>query len=478
MSRDIIIIGAGIVGCSLARELSRYDASILVVDKENDVAVGTSKANSGIAHAGFDAAAGTKKAKFNLEGNRLIKQLGKELDFPVRENGALVLGFDEESRAKVEELYERGKKNGVEGLEILSREAILKLEPNVNPEVVSALYAPSSAIVSPYEMTIAYAENACTNGVAFAFEKEVIVIERTEVGFRLRFADGTSEECKTLVNCAGLYADKIHSLVSGEDSPYHIVPRKGEYVLLDKSYGYLTQRTLFQTPTKMGKGVLVAPTTHGNILVGPNAHDQDEKDDVDTTVEGLDEIWKKALLTMPALPRRGIITQFAGLRAHARETDDFIVGYADGLGEFYEIAAIESPGLTSAPAIAVHASKEIAARLSLKKNGAFNPVRKDIPHIAKLSNKERERLIKENPLYGHIVCRCEIVSEGEIVEAIRRKPGAVDLDGIKRRTRAGMGRCQMGFCTPKVMEILARELHKDITEITKKGRDSFLTEKR
>ncbi len=478
MDHDIIIVGAGIVGCSLARELARFDVSVLVVDKENDVSVGTSKANSGIGHAGFDAEPGTRKAKFNVEGNRLIKELAKELDFPVRENGAMVLGFDEESLIKIKELYERGLKNGVERLEIITHDRILGLEKEINPEVKYALYAPTSAIVSPYEMTIAYAENAYDNGVEFAFEKEVTKIERKGGKFLVHFADGSIEKCVTLVNCAGLYADKIHSMVTGTDSPYHIVPRKGEYVLLDKSYGYLANHTLFQTPTKMGKGILVTPTTHGNILVGPNAHDQDDKDDLDTTYEGLDEVWKKALLTMPALPKRGIITQFAGLRAHAKETDDFIIGYAEDAENLYEIAAIESPGLTSAPAIAVHASREIASRMGLKGKQDFNPIRHDIKHIAKLSNAEREKLIAENPLYGHIICRCEVVSEGEIVEAIRRHPGAKDLDGVKRRTRAGMGRCQMGFCTPKVMEIIARELHKDITDVTKKGHASYLAKKR
>ena len=478
MVHDIIIIGAGIVGCSLARELSRYKASLLVVEKENDVSTGTSKANSGICHAGFDAKEGTKKAKFNVEGNRLIKELAKELDFPVKENGALVLGFDEESLLKLQELYQRGIKNGVPNLKILKKEEILSLEPTINPDVKYALYAPTSAIVSPYEMTIAYAENAAKNGVNFFFEKEVTKIDHIADHFVLYFADGSQVEGKVLVNCAGIYADKIHSFITNKEAPYHIVPRKGEYVLLDKTYGDLTKHTLFQTPTKMGKGILVTPTTHNNILVGPNAHDLEDKEDLNTTIEGLDEVWKKALLTIPTLPKRGIITQFAGLRAHALETDDFIVGFDQDVIGLYEIAAIESPGLTSAPAIAVHAAKEIASYLKLEDNKNFDPIRKDIPHIAHLSNEEREKLIEENPLYGHVICRCEVVSEGEIVEAIHRVPGAKDLDGIKRRTRSGMGRCQMGFCTPKVMEILSRELHKDITDITKKGHDSYLAEKR
>lgn len=478
MHKDIIIIGAGVVGCSIARELSRYNTSILVLEKENDVSVGTSKANSGIAHAGFDAKEGSLKAKFNVEGNKMMKKLSEELDFPFKQNGAMVLGFEDDSIDKIEELYHRGIANGVEQLRIIRHDEILKLEPEINDQVQVALLAPTSGIVSPYEMTIAYAENAASNGVTFVFGAEVNKIDRKGHTFVITTTDNQTYECETLINCAGVYADKIYELAANKKAPFQIVPRKGEYCLLDKTYGYLTSHTLFQTPTKMGKGVLVTPTTHDNIIVGPNAHDEESKDDVDTSIEGLNEVWNKALLTMPHLPKRGIITQFAGLRAHAKNYDDFIVGYDNDVLNLYNVAAIESPGLTSAPAIAVHVAKEVAEKMKLSENKAFNPIRKGIPHFAYLSNEEREALIKENPLYGHIICRCEVVSEGEIVEAIRRVPGAKDLDGVKRRTRAGMGRCQMGFCTPKVMEIIARELHEDITSVTKKGHESFMVDKR
>lgn len=478
MKSDVIIIGAGVIGCAIARELSRYNLKITVLEKENDVSVGTSKANSGIAHAGFDAEPGTLKAKFNVEGNLMMDELSKELDFPFIRNGAFVLGFDEESKVKIEELYQRGLKNGVKDLSIITHDEILKEESLINNEVTYALKAPTSGIVSPYEMTIAYAENAAMNGVNFIFEEEVNKINREGGEWIINTTKNSTYIANTIINCAGVYVDKIYQMASDKKPPFEIIPRKGEYSLLDKNYSYITKHTLFQTPTKMGKGILVTPTTHHNILVGPNAQDINDKDDVDTTYLGLNEIWNKALLTIPTLPKRGIITQFAGLRAHNKNGDDFIVGYDDYLINFYNVAAIESPGLTSAPSIAKYVANEVAHKNNFEVNKNFNPIRKGIPHFATLSNEEREKLIKQNKLYGHVVCRCEVVTEGEIVDAINRPIGAKDLDGVKRRTRAGMGRCQMGFCTPKVMEILARELHKDFEDITKKGHASTLVEKR
>lgn len=478
MNYDIIIIGAGIVGCSIARELSSYNGSVVVLEKDNDVSVGTTKANSGIAHAGFDAKVGTLKAKFNVLGNKMMPSLSNDLDFPFKQNGAIVLGFEEESLEILKDLLNRGIASGVERLKIISKDEILKLEPNVNPNVKYGLLAPTSGIVSPYEMAIAYAENASSNGVRFDFNSEVIRIERNKNEYVVTTASNKTYVSKVIINCAGVYSDKIHSLASNKKSPFTVISRKGEYCLLDKMYGDMASHTLFQTPSKLGKGVLVTPTTHGNLLVGPNAQDEVDNANVDTTIEGLKEIWDKASLTMPNLPKRGVITQFAGLRSHLKESDDFIIGFDNELIGFYDVAGIESPGLTAAPAIAKHVSKEIATYLNLGINLHFNPIRKAIPQISALPNEVREKLIKENPLYGHIICRCEVVSEGEIVEAIHRVPGAKDLDGIKRRTRAGMGRCQMGFCTPKIMEILARELHEDIDEITKNGHHSYMVEKR
>lgn len=468
--KDVIIIGGGVVGCSVARELSRFDADILLLERGNDVSVGTSKANSGIVHGGYDAKPGTLKAKFNVAGNAMFDALARELDFPFKRNGSMVLCFDKADIGKLLELKEQGVKNGVQGLYVLEGyEAVKAMEPYVSENVVAALVVPNGGIVSPYEMTIAYAENAATNGVEFRFGSEVTAIDRIDGGLQVTCADGFTAQAKYVVNAAGVYADVINNMISPDKM--HITARKGDYELLDKTCGYMASHTLFQMPNKMGKGVLVTPTCHGNILVGPTATDVTDKDDVATTPEELASAFDRALLTMPSLNRRNIITQFSGLRAHL-DTDDFVIGESAAVKGLYNVAGIESPGLSSAPAIAVHVAEEIAKKLSLGKNANFVAERKGIPHFATLSDEERQKLVAENPLYGRIVCRCETVTEGEIVEAIRRKPGAVDMDGVKRRTRQGMGRCQAGFCTPRVMEILSRELGVPMTEVTKRGGNS------
>ena len=468
--KDVIIIGGGVVGCSVARELSRFDADILLLERGNDVSVGTSKANSGIVHGGYDAKPGTLKAKFNVAGNAMFDALARELDFPFKRNGSMVLCFDKADIGKLLELKEQGVKNGVQGLYVLEGyEAVKAMEPYGSENVVAALVVPNGGIVSPYEMTIAYAENAATNGVEFRFGSEVTAIDRIDGGLQVTCADGFTAQAKYVVNAAGVYADVINNMISPDKM--HITARKGDYELLDKTCGYMASHTLFQMPTKMGKGVLVTPTCHGNILVGPTATDVTDKDDVATTPEELASAFDRALLTMPSLNRRNIITQFSGLRAHL-DTDDFVIGESAAVKGLYNVAGIESPGLSSAPAIAVHVAEEIAKKLSLGKNANFVAERKGIPHFATLSDEERQKLVAENPLYGRIVCRCETVTEGEIVEAIRRKPGAVDMDGVKRRTRQGMGRCQAGFCTPRVMEILSRELGVSMTEVTKRGGNS------
>lgn len=468
--KDVIIIGGGVVGCSVARELSRFDADILLLERGNDVSVGTSKANSGIVHGGYDAKPGTLKAKFNVAGNAMFDALARELDFPFKRNGSMVLCFDKADIGKLLELKEQGVKNGVQGLYVLEGyEAVKAIEPYVSENVVAALAVPNGGIVSPYEMTIAYAENAATNGVEFRFGSEVTAIDRIDGGLQVTCADGFTAQAKYVVNAAGVYADVINNMISPDKM--HITARKGDYELLDKTCGYMASHTLFQMPTKMGKGVLVTPTCHGNILVGPTATDVTDKDDVATTPEELASAFDRALLTMPSLNRRNIITQFSGLRAHL-DTDDFVIGESAAVKGLYNVAGIESPGLSSAPAIAVHVAEEIAQKLSLGRNANFVAERKGIPHFATLSDEERQKLVAENPLYGRIVCRCETVTEGEIVEAIRRKPGAVDMDGVKRRTRQGMGRCQAGFCTPRVMEILSRELGVPMTEVTKRGGNS------
>lgn len=468
---DAIIIGAGVVGTAIAREISKYKGNFLVLERNNDVSCGTTKANSGIVHAGFDAKVGSKKAYFNVLGAKMYPDLAKELNFPYKQNGAFVLAFDEDKDGVLDDLLNRAKLNGVEGCEILSGDEIRKMEPNVSKEVTKGLYAKTSGIVSPYEMCIALAENAYSNGVEFEFEKEVKDINKVDDHFVVFTKDGKEYETKVVINSAGLHADEINNMLSS--IKYHITPRKGEYVLLDKEFAFYTKTTLFQLPTKMGKGILVAPTTHSNILVGPTAYDVKDKDQTWTTFEGLEEVWNKGTLSVPGLYKGGIITQFSGNRAH-EDKGDFVVEFASDVEGLYNLVGIESPGLASSPAIAKYAVDEVSKYLHLEKNPKFNPNREAIKRIANMSSDELKEAIKENPLYGHVICRCEVVSEAEIIESIHRFPGARDLDGVKRRTRAGMGRCQMGFCTPRIMEILARELGVDIKSITKKGKNSKL----
>lgn len=465
---DIIIIGAGVIGCSVARELAAYNANITVIERANDVACGTSKANSGVVHGGFDAKPHSNKAKFNVLGNAMFDKLSKELDFPFRRNGAYVLCFDEQRFPDLKKLYDQGIENGVKGLEVHTKEQVKEKEPYVSDEVKGALWCPSSGIVSPYEMTIAYAENAAVNGVKFVFEKTVDKLVDADGKIKVVCEDGDVLEADLVINCAGLHSDEINNSLCKQK--YSVIGRKGEYMLLDKTSGYLASSTLFQLPTAMGKGILVVPSVHGNILLGPTAVDIDEKDCTDTTYEGLDEAYKKACISVPGISKRSVITQFTGVRAHG-QSGDFVIGFADN-PKLYNLIGIESPGLTAAPAIAVHVAKEVSEALGLSANEKFVRQRKGIPCFATMTDRERAEIIAKNPLYGRVVCRCEVVTEGEIVDAINRPVGAKDLDGVKRRTRAGMGRCQSGFCSERVMEIIARERGIDMTEVTKHGKGS------
>lgn len=465
---DAIIIGSGIIGSSVARFLSMYEGKFLVLEKEDDVSCGTTKANSGIVHAGFDAKPGSKKAYFNVKGAKMYPKLAKELDFPFEQNGAFVLSFTEEGLEGLNELLEKAKLNGVEGCSILTGDEIRKIEPNVSKEVKYGLYAKTSGIVSPYEMCIAMAENAASNGVEFKFNQEVTKLSKNGDNILVKTKTDTFE-AKVVINAAGLYSDEINNTISNQK--YHITPRKGEYVLLDREFESITTKTLFQLPTKMGKGILVTKTCHGNILVGPTALDQQDKGDVSTSYLGLKEAWDKGNLSVNNLPRGGIITQFSGLRAH-EDKNDFTVEWASDVKGLFNLIGIESPGLASSPAIAKETADEVSKYLALKENKNFNPERKAIKRVSHMTDEELKEALAHDKNYGHIICRCEVVSEAEIRESIRRVPGARDLDGVKRRTRAGMGRCQMGFCTPKIMAILAEELGIDIKDVSKSGHDS------
>lgn len=465
---DIIVIGAGVSGCAIARELSRRKANVLVVERAEDVCCGTSKANSAIVHAGYDAKHGTLMAKLNVQGSLLMSQLAKELNFSYQRNGSLVVMMNEEDRPNLVALYENGLANGVKELRIIEREELRQLEPNISDDAVAALYAPTGAIVCPFGLTIALAESAAKNGVQFQFDTEVTGIEKTEGGWKVETTQGPLE-AKVVVNAAGVYADKLHNMVSQESMT--IIPRRGDYFLLDRTTEGFVKRTIFQLPGKLGKGVLVAPTVHGNTIVGPTAIDVEDKDATGTTQAGLDDVRAKSGMAVKNLPLRQTITSFAGLRAHESRHEFFIGQIAPG---FVDCAAIESPGLSSAPAIGQMVAQIVEDILDLKPNPDFDPHREGFLNPQKLSFEERAQLVKENPAYGTIVCRCESVTEGEILDAIHRVPGAKSLDGVKRRVRAGMGRCQGGFCGPKVMEILARERQISMAEVTKSGGDSKL----
>lgn len=465
---DVIIIGAGVSGTAIARELSRYERKVAVLERESDICEGTSKANSGIVHAGYDAEPGTLKAELNLKGNRIMEKLSQELDFPFKRNGSLVLCFDENDRDKLEELLARGKKNGVEGLRIVETDELQRLEQDISKNAAAALYAPTGGIVCPFGLTIALAENACENGVEFYLNTEVERIERTSSGYCVNTNNG-SFEGRIIVNAAGVYADVLHNMVSKDK--LRITPRKGEYCLFDKTVGNLISHTVFQLPTKYGKGVLVTPTVHGNLLMGPTAEDIENKEGVDTTGAGLEDVLKRGGLSIRQVSHGKIITSFAGLRAH-EEGGDFVIGEPEDAKGFIDVAGIESPGLTCAPAIGEYVAGIVQGILPAPEKKVFKAVRKGIPSMAMADEKERKELIRKNPAYANVICRCEMVTEGEILDAIHRPLGASTLDGIKRRTRAGMGRCQSGFCAPKAVEILARELGGDETEITKSGGES------
>ena len=469
-SSDILIIGAGITGCSVARELSRFQADILVIDRGSDIAEGATKANSGIVHAGFDAVPGSRKAYYNVAGARLFPALCEELGVPYRQAGALVIALEEADLSTLKELLERGRENGVEGLRILSREEALALEPQLNPEIHGALLAPTSGLVSPYELAFAMADDAALNGVRFRFDEQVTGAEAAEGGFRV-LTEGNEYRCRVLINCAGASSAELHNQLTGDS--LRMIHRRGQYYLLDRTASGIFSRTVFQCPSRMGKGVLVSPTVHGNLLLGPTAEDIDDPLDTATTQAGLDQILEKARKTWPALSTRANITNFSGVRAHL-EADDFLIGPVAGCPGAFEAAGIESPGLSSAPAVGKDLAALVAEYLHLAPRENRTPYPRPPRPFHEMTEEERAEACRKDPAYGTVICRCEVVTEAEIRAAIRRPVGARSIDGVKRRTRAGMGRCQGGFCMPRVAAILAEELGCGLNEIRKDGPGSLL----
>lgn len=467
---DIAVIGAGVVGGMLARTLSAYQLSICVLEKKHDVAMGASCANSAIVHAGFDAKEGSLKAKLNVRGSEMMEQVCRELGVKYKNNGSLVIGFNDEDRATVEALVRRGIANGVKGVRAIDSDELHRLEPNISKNACCALYAPTGSIVCPYELTIAAIGNAMDNGAQLRLDFGVASITAIPGGYRIASESGETVEAKIVINAAGLYSDAIARMV-GDDS-FTVHARRGEYVLLDKTVGSLVQHTIFRTPSKMGKGILVSPTVDGNLLTGPTSVDIEEKDNTATTAEGLGRVMREALENVDGIMFNQTITSFCGLRA-VGSTGDFIINMPNN--SFVNVAGIESPGLSSAPAIAEYVVELLKnAGVALLPRADFNPIRPAAHAFREASIEEKNEIIRRDPAYGRIICRCETVSEGEILAAIRTNPKPRDLDGVKRRTRAQMGRCQGGFCSPYIVELLAQEMNVPYESITKFGGNSLV----
>ncbi len=466
---DVCIIGCGVIGSAAAFELSKYKTSVLMLEKENDVAMGASRANSAIIHAGYDPVPGTLMARLNVEGNRMAEQLCRDLSVPFERVGSLVLAFTEEEEATVQALYERGVQNGVPDLCVLNADQVREMEPEVSPEVRCALYAPSAGIVTPWDYTLAFAETAVRNGAEIRLNTKVTAIEALpEGGYRLTTSQGVFE-ARYVINAAGVHSGEIHDMVAPK--AFTIKPNRGEYYVMDKAECFRARHVLFQCPNQDGKGVLVAPTMDHNLLVGPNAVGVEDGDRVNNTAEGMSFVRQKAAKSVPGINYRNAIRNFAGIRANS-DKDEFQISIA--APNFIDLAGIKSPGLSSAPAIALEAVR-------LLEQCGFHAERKENPVTTRkkvrfryLDDAGRKAAIASNPLYGRVICRCETVTEGEILDAIHSPIPPCSVDGIKRRAGTGMGRCQGGFCGPRIVDILARELHMDPMTITQDGVGSRL----
>jgi len=465
---DVAVIGCGIVGAAVAYELSRYDISVVVLERENDVAMGATKANSAVIHAGYDPSPGTLMAKLDVEGVQLANELCKKLDIPHKHCGALVLALSDKEVQTVQHLYKQAYENGVSDVEILQRDKVLEIEPNINESVVAALHAPTAMIVDPWEYTLALAETAVRNGVEIRLESEVTSIESKDDSYKICTTSGNIE-ARAIINAAGLYADEVHNMIA--EPEFTISPAKGEYWLLDKSEGTRVNNVLFQCPTKAGKGILVTPTVHGNLLVGPGNINAEARDDVSTTTNELEYVKNTASLSVPNIDFSAVIRSFSGNRAHT-EQSDFIIKEAKS--RFIDLAGIKSPGLTAAPAIAKKAAMMLAdGGIALDRKQSFIDSRKRI-RFNKLTPGEKYDLIKDDPSYGRVICRCETVTEGEIRDALRSPIPPHSIDAIKRRTGAGMGRCQGGFCGPRILEILTKHYNIEPIQVLQDSAGTFI----
>lgn len=464
---DVVIIGAGVIGAMVARSLSKYSLNVCILEKENDVAMGATRANSAIVHAGFDAKTGSLKARLNVRGSEMMENTAKELGVKYKRNGSLVIGFNNDDRIVLEELLQRGNKNGVKGLEILEGDALRSAEPNLSDAVICALHAPTGAIICPYELTIAAAGNAMDNGAELKLKFNVKKIARTDNGYEIS-SESETVRSRFVINAAGVYSDSVAAMIG--DNSFSVHPRRGEYILLDKECGGIVSHTVFRTPGKMGKGILVTPTVDGNLLLGPTSVDGTDKENTATMADGFAKIMREASENIDGIPFGKSITSFCGLRA-VGSTGDFIISSPQQ--GFINAGGIESPGLSASPAIAEYITEMLKEQgLELIKKSDYNPIRKPAHYFREASIQEKNEIIKKDKSFGRVICRCETVTEGEILEAIRQNPGARDLDGVKRRTRAQMGRCQGGFCMPYITELLARELNIPCENVTKSSGDS------
>ena len=469
MIYDIAVIGGGVVGGLILREITKYNLSCVLIERQNDVCMGQSKANSGIVHAGFDAKEGTLKAKFNVLGNKMMPKVTKELGVKYQNNGSLVVAFSDEEMNTLLTLKKRGEINGVSDIEIINRDELITLEPHISQNAVGALFAKTGGIVCPYKLTIAAIGNAMDNGAELLLNFDTVSIDGDFGSFTLKSGDGRIVKAKAIINCAGSGSQKFAELIG--DHSFKIGARKGEYILLDRESGDFVSHTLFFTPTEKGKGILITQTVDGNILIGPTAEEVDNNSPT-TSTSGLSAIIGKANEMCDGIPFYNTITSFAGVRAYS-DRHDFIIEESKTKRGFIHCAGIESPGLTSAPAIAEYVVNELIGGLfELKPNTEFNPIRKPDYYFKNLSDEEKNEIIKKDPKYGHIVCRCEQITEGEIIRALKENPKATDIDGVKRRTRSGMGRCQGGFCQPYVADLIARELDIPLDDVTKCGKGS------
>jgi glycerol-3-phosphate dehydrogenase len=479
-SCDVAIIGAGVCGANIARRLSAYELDVALMEKEADVSFGVSKANSGIVHGGFHHNKKHLKARLEIQGAMMFDRLKSELDFPFVRCGIVVVALHEDEMRAVEQLYSQGVENGAIGIEMCSAERMLELEPKLSRDALGGLYAPGGGIVEPYRFVFSLVESAMKNGVRLFTGWEASAAERepdrepsrkdgssSGSHWLIHAADGRILRARYVVNCAGLYADEVSRIFGAED--FSIKGRKGEYYLLDKLTKAKPTRVVFPVPTSVSKGMLIVPTVEGTVLIGPTASAVDDKNDAATTRQQLETILRSARNMIPDISETDVITSFAGIRPTLGE--DYYIDASAKVSAFIQVAGIQSPGLTASPAIGEYV-KDLLKKsgLVLIEKADWDPSVKKIPRARDLSPFELDALIAEERTYGEVVCRCERVSEAEIVAAIRQ--GHTTLDGIKYFTRAQMGRCQGGFCTYKILKILMRETGMGWAEITKNGRGS------